>query len=40
MTPHLGGVTEQSYQAIAADFAANVENLRHGRELHNLAPPH
>ena len=32
-TPHIGGVTEQSFQAIGRQLAANIERLRRGEPL-------
>ncbi len=32
-TPHIGGVTEQSFEAIGQQLAANIERLRRGRPL-------
>lgn len=32
-TPHIGGVTEESYAAMAAAFAANIERLRAGKQV-------
>lgn len=37
LTPHIGGVTEESYAAMASVFADNVERLRSGRPLLNRA---
>jgi phosphoglycerate dehydrogenase-like enzyme len=37
LTPHIGGVTEESYAAMASAFAANVERLRQGEPLVNRA---
>lgn len=36
-TPHLGGVTIESYAGIAGQFAANIERLRRGEPLLNRA---
>jgi len=32
-TPHIGGVTEQSFEAIGRQIAANIERLRRGEPL-------
>jgi phosphoglycerate dehydrogenase-like enzyme len=37
VTPHIGGVTVESYAAMAATFAANVRNLRTGAPLRHRA---
>lgn len=39
VTPHLGGVTVESYTAMAEAFAANVRRLEAGRPLHDLVVP-
>jgi len=41
ITPHTAGVTEQSFHALGRATAANIERLRRGEELRNLAayPP-
>jgi phosphoglycerate dehydrogenase-like enzyme len=38
-TPHIGGVTRQSYDGIARAVAENVERLRLGRDLLHCATP-
>jgi phosphoglycerate dehydrogenase-like enzyme len=38
-TPHIGGVTRQSYDGIAGVIAGNVGRLRSGRELLYCATP-
>ncbi|MBW0104347.1 NAD(P)-dependent oxidoreductase [Pseudonocardia sp. KRD291] len=36
VTPHVAGVTEDSYRAMAVTFAGNVHRLERGEPLHNL----
>lgn len=38
VTPHVAGVTEQSYRRMATAFAANVDRLGRGEPLENLHP--
>lgn len=38
ITPHTAGVTEQSFTALARAVADNIERLRRGESLRNLAP--
>lgn len=38
ITPHTAGVTEQSFHALGRATVANIERLRRGEEIRNLAP--